>query len=230
MAARLPGPIATRHPPLCEGPGRGVNSTHIGLQENEKPGMREETTPEDMERRYTACQVVVYIGDDVSASTRVSHYHLGDEFTDTIAKCRSAWRGRSSVSARRGRSPNRPLSHGDHVNAVLLVAIGAGHLPAMLAIERVGLAVAAETLELQGIVLPEEVLLEPRQQESAQALAMIALVDHELIDVVTSADSVPATLSSNVTTNARPMVWRTNPSTAPVPIKASTAVSPRKPG
>ena len=29
---------------------------------------------------------LVYIGDEVDASTRVSHYHLGDEFTDTITK------------------------------------------------------------------------------------------------------------------------------------------------
>ena len=31
---------------------------------------------------------LVYIGDEADASTRVSHYHLGDEFTDTITRYR----------------------------------------------------------------------------------------------------------------------------------------------
>ena len=47
------------------------------------------------------------------------------------------------------------FAHGDHLNALLLAAMRAGHLAAALAIGRVGLVVVAEALGLQGIVLPK---------------------------------------------------------------------------
>ena len=123
--AQIIGRVALSHgPQLYVPPELWPNILRREDAEAEKPGMREETTPEVMERRYAACQedldaihrkvdelnpdvivligddqreniladntppFVIYIGDEVDASTRVSHYHLGEGLTDTVTNYR----------------------------------------------------------------------------------------------------------------------------------------------
>ena len=121
--AQIIGRVALSHgPQLYVPPELWPNILRREDQDEEKPGMREEITPEVMARRYAACQedleaihrkvdelnpdvivligddqrenllpdamppFVVYVGDECTASTRVSHYHLGDEIADTVTK------------------------------------------------------------------------------------------------------------------------------------------------
>ena len=123
--AQIVGRVALSHgPQLYVPPELWPNILRREDAEAEKPGMREETTPEVMARRYTACQedldaihrtvdelnpdvivligddqreniladntppFVIYVGDEVDASTRVSHYHLGEGLTDTVTHYR----------------------------------------------------------------------------------------------------------------------------------------------
>ena len=123
--AQIIGRVALSHgPQLYVPPELWPNILRREDAEAEKPGMREETTPEVMERRYAACQedldaihrkvdelnpdviviigddqreniladntppFVIYVGDEVDASTRVSHYHLGEGLTDTVTNYR----------------------------------------------------------------------------------------------------------------------------------------------
>ncbi len=123
--AQIIGRVALSHgPQLYVPPELWPNILRREDADSEKSGMREETTPEVMVRRYTACQedldaihrkvdelnpdvivligddqreniladntppFVIYVGDEVDASTRVSHYHLGDELTDTVTNYR----------------------------------------------------------------------------------------------------------------------------------------------
>ncbi len=119
--ANIVGRVAMSHgPQLYVPPDLWPNILRREDEIKEVPGMRAETVPEVMERRYNACQedlatvsryvddvnpdvivligddqrenllednmppFVVYVGEEANASTRVSHYHLGDEFTDII--------------------------------------------------------------------------------------------------------------------------------------------------
>ena len=123
--AEITGRIALSHGPQLYVPPElwpSILRREDAIQE--KPGMREETTPEVMARRYAACQedldavhrrvdelepdvivligddqreniladntppFVIYVGDEVNASTRVSHYNLGDDVADTVTKYR----------------------------------------------------------------------------------------------------------------------------------------------
>ncbi len=123
--AQIVGRVALSHGPQLYVPSElWPNILRREDAEAEKPGMREETTPEVMERRYAACQedldaihrkvdelnpdvivligddqreniladntppFVIYVGDEVDASTRVSHYHLGEGLTDTVTNYR----------------------------------------------------------------------------------------------------------------------------------------------